>query len=113
MKGLKIIPLFLAIMGMTYAGMLFVQANNDEVVVKMGAYVSPPMAVGFMVLTSIFIGMVICGFLCSVEMLALYVQNRKLKKKLGSLMVTPKVQVPTAPAAPADISTPKATGRFT
>ena len=110
MRGLKIIPMFLLLIGLTYTGMLFVQANSEEVVVKMGNYQSPAIALGFVVMTSIFLGMIVCGVLCSVEMLGLYVQNRKLKKKIGGLSVANK-PVTSAPAN--DVVSPKASGRFT
>ena len=110
MKGLKIIPLFLVLIALTYSGMLFVHSNADEITVKLGDFTFPPTAVGFVVLTSIFVGMAICGVLCSIEMLALYVQNRRLKKKLVSLNNQNKAQTNTVPS---DVTGPKASGRFT
>lgn len=110
MKGLKIIPMFLILIGLTYAGMLFVQANSEMVSVQLGGYVVGPMASGFMVMSSVFCGMVFCGALCSVEMLGLYVQNRKLKKKLTALVNASK-PVPTSSTQ--EVVTPKASGRFT
>lgn len=109
MRGLKIIPLFLLLIGLTYAGMLFVQANREEIIVKMGSYQTPSAPIGLVVMTSIFIGMVFCGVLCSIEMLGLYVQNRKLKKKLGSLTVANKAVVAQGAN---DVVAPKASGRF-
>ena len=110
MKGLKIIPLFLVLIALTYSGMLFVHSNADEITVKLGDFTFPPTAVGFVVLTIIFVGMAICGVLCSIEMLALYVQNRRLKKKLVSLNNQNKAQTITVPS---DVTGPKASGRFT
>ena len=109
MKGLKIIPMFLVLIALTYAGMLFVQANSDLVSVQVSGHTVGPMATGFMVLSSVFLGMVICGLLCSVEMLGLYVQNRKLKKKLAAANTLNKA---VAPQAPQDMVSPKASGRF-
>jgi len=83
MKGLKLIPAFLALIVLSYFGMLFVEANRTEVVISFWQYQSHPAALGLVVLTSVLIGMVISGCLCSVEMLALYVQNRKLRRHLG------------------------------
>lgn len=85
MKGLKIIPVFLFLMISTYAGMLFIEANRDQVIIHLGSYSSPPTATGFVVLTNILIGMVLCGLFCSVEILALYMQNRRLKRRLELL----------------------------
>lgn len=111
MKGLKIIPIFLVLIVLTYTGMLFVQANSDMVSVQLGGHTIGPMASGFMVLSSVFLGMVVCGLLCSVEMLGLYVQNRKLKKKLSQTVTSNKAVAATPPAQ--DITAPKASGRFT
>ena len=109
MKGLKIIPMFLVLMIMTYGGMLFVQANNTEVVVKLGHYESQPVATGFVVLTSVFIGMLLCGALCSIELLALYMQNKRLKRKL---MTPPAPKAAVAPMTE-DIVNHRTSGRFT
>jgi len=85
MKGLRIIPIFLFLIICTYAGTLFVKANGDEVIITLGNYESPPTAIGFVVLTSVLAGMIFCGFFCSIEMLALYLHNRKLKRRLEIL----------------------------
>lgn len=85
MKGLRIIPVFLFLIICTYGGTLFVKANSDEVIISLGSYNSPPTAIGFVVLTSILIGMIVCGFFCSIELMALYMQNRRLKRKLEIL----------------------------
>jgi len=99
MRGLKVIPLFLALIMLSYAGMLFVEANHDPVVIQFANHKSPPTALGLVVLTSSLIGMVICGVLCSIEMLALYVQNQSLRKKVGALR-TKLGQAPVASDAP-------------
>ena len=57
MKALKIIPVFVVLIVSTYGGMLFVEANRSEVVIQFGSYQSPAAALGFVVLTSILIGM--------------------------------------------------------
>lgn len=78
--------MFLLLMVLTYVGMLFVEANHDDVVIAFGnVYQSAPIPLGFIVLTSVLIGMVVCGVLCSVEILALYMQNRLLKRRLALL----------------------------
>ncbi len=85
MKGLRIIPVFLFLIICTYGGTLFVKANGDEVIINLGSYVSPPTAIGFVVLTSMLIGMILCGFFCSAEIMSLYMQNRRLKRRLELL----------------------------
>ena len=110
MKGLKIIPMVLSILALAYAGVLFVNANNEEVIVKFGNHESPRMAVGFVVLTSAFVGMVISGLLCSVELFALYLQNKRLKRKIS---ITPKAATKTPEPTPTDIVPNRTSGRFT
>lgn len=98
MKGLKIIPAFLVLIVCSYVGMLFVESNRDAVTITFGSFQSRPTALGFVVLTSMLIGMVIAGLLCSVELLALYVHNKSLKRKLSVLSPSPRRDVPSEPA---------------
>ena len=109
MKGIKIIPLFLLLIASTYVGMLFVEANREEVTIQFGNWQSNPTAIGFVVLTSVLVGMMISGLLCSIELFALYVQIKRLKRKI------PK---PTAPGtavapAPAQDVVARPSGKFT
>lgn len=82
MKALRIIPLFVFLIFSTYVGMLFVEANRAEVVIQFANFQSPPTALGFVVLTSILVGMCIAGFLCSIELVALFVQFKRLKRQV-------------------------------
>jgi uncharacterized integral membrane protein len=104
MKGLKIIPMFLGLIVLSYIGIMFVEANRDEVSITFGSYQSAPTALGFVVLTSILIGMVVAGLLCSIEMLALYVQNKSLKRRLTSQAPTPKPTRAAPSLEPADVA---------
>ena len=106
MKGLKLIPLFLFLMIMVFIGMKFVDANREEVIINFGNYQSLPTSQGFVVLTSALIGMVVCGTLCSVEILALYVQNRKLRRKLAALAQATRAQLASQKSEPNDIGLP-------
>jgi uncharacterized integral membrane protein len=81
-KGLKIIPAFLVLIFFSYLGLMFVEANREEVVIHFANSQSVATPLGFVILTSVLIGMVFAGCLCSVEMLFLYIQNRRLKRKL-------------------------------
>lgn len=85
MRGIKIIPLFLFLVILSYMGVRFVLANPDVVKVRFAGYETGDMAVGLIVLTSILVGMVISGTLASVEMLSLYFQNKTLRRKLHFL----------------------------
>ena len=109
MRGLRIIPMFIGLIILSYFGMWFVELNRDPVVLNLGSRQTPPTALGFVVLTAILIGMVVAGLFCSIELLALYMQNRRLKSRVPG----PKVSAPsTEPVLDRDVS-PRATGRFT
>lgn len=103
MKGLKIIPLFLGLIVLSYLGMLFVEANRDEVVITFWGKTSSPTAQGLVVLTSALVGMLICGALCSVELLVLYAQNRKLRRRLAQLGPNPYLKPNPKPDASRDL----------
>ena len=85
MKGLRIIPMFLFLIALSYGGALFVEANGTLIEIRFLHYQTPSLKAGLIVLLSAFAGTIITGLLCSVEILALYVQNRKLKSKLRKL----------------------------
>jgi uncharacterized integral membrane protein len=97
-KALKIIPLFVLLIFFTYLGMLFVEANRQEVVIEFFHLQSPPAALGFVVLTSVLIGMCLAGALCSVELLALYVQYKKIQR-LGHRETKPEASEPSGLAS--------------
>lgn len=99
MKGLKLIPLFLLLLVLTYVGMLFVEANRQEVSITFGSYQGQPMAMGFVVLTSVLIGMLLSGGLCTLEFIALYIKIRGLRRKLAAKSAHHE---PTKPTLPSD-----------
>lgn len=90
MKGLKIIPMFLILIILSYFGIGFIEANREQVVINFGNYQSHPTTLGFTVLTSVLAGMLIAGLLCSIELLALTIQNRRLKNKLKDKRADPR-----------------------
>ena len=96
MKGLKIIPMFLTLMALSFLGVLFVQANSDLVTIHLGSYATKPVAQGLVVLSSVFVGMCVAGIFCSLELLALYMQNKSLRRKIASLRppAAPKLDKP-------------------
>ncbi len=85
MKGLKIIPVFVILLLCTYLGILFVEANRENVVVSFGKYQSAAMPLGLVILTSVLVGMVAAGAMCSIELVILMLQNRKLKRRQARL----------------------------
>lgn len=85
MKAMKLIIVFFIFMFLTYCGVLFVNANKQEVVVKFMGYESQQVAVGLVVLTSVLIGMISCAILCSIELISLYMQRSSLRKKVETM----------------------------
>jgi|GEM_PF-1441759 len=113
MKGLKIIPVFLLLIGLTYIGMLFIEANRDEVIIRLGGWESPPTAQGFVVLTSALVGMVVAGALSLIELFALYWKNQHLKKELLRLRMKDKNSDPNdRDTTVAETIAKTTTGRF-
>lgn len=82
MKGLKIIPMFAVLLLLSYVGVIFVRHNPEDVVVRFGNLETPSTALGFVILTSVLVGMIFAGALCSVELMVLYLQNQKMRRKL-------------------------------
>ncbi|NBW98470.1 LapA family protein [bacterium] len=112
MTGLKLIPAFFLLMVLTYFGIQFVEANREEVVVTIGAWQSRSIALGFVVISSFFIGMVFSAALSLTELLRLYIINHRLKRKLADFERNQPTEISsTAPAS--DISNVKPSGRFT
>jgi len=109
MIGLKMIPAFFILMVMTYFGIQFVEANRDEVYVTVASWQSRPVALGFVVITSFFIGMVFTAALSLAEVLRLHVVNHRLRRKVSDLQSF--TQTPSTPN-PSDLTTTKASGRF-
>ena len=85
MKGLRIIPAFILLVLLSFAGAVFVVQNNDAVTVRFFTYELPPTKLGLVVLTSVLVGMLVAAIFCSVELLTLYVQNRRLRRRVNSI----------------------------
>lgn len=111
MTGLKLIPAFFTLMVLTYFGIQFVEANRDEVMVTVGNWQSRPLALGFVIITTFFLGMVFSAALSLAELLRLHLSNHRLKRKLSEMQQ--QSQNTVSSASPADMVPPKATGRFT
>lgn len=108
MRGLKIIAVFVLLIGFTYLGVLFVEANREEVVLEIGKHRTGPTALGFVVMSSTLIGLVMGALLGSFEILSLLLQNQGLKKKLRRLEQTEILGTPTSDVAPPSIVDPMA-----
>jgi uncharacterized integral membrane protein len=109
MTGLKFIPAFFLLMVLTYFGIQFVEANRDEVFVTLGNWQSRPIALGFVVITSFFTGMVFSAALSLAEVLRLHVTNHRLRRKVSELQTFSQSQA----SSPSDLPNAKPTGRFT
>lgn len=81
MKSLKLIPIFFLLLVLTYFGVQFVEANREEVFVNLGSWQSRPMSLGFVILTSFFFGSLFSTLLSATEILRLYVETSRLKRK--------------------------------
>jgi len=97
MKGLKIIPFVLIVIGLSFLGAFFIERNPDLVSVNFIRAQTPPMKLGFIVLTSFFVGMSFSALLCSVELFTLYFQNRRLKRRLASVGGRSSIQAAPPP----------------
>jgi len=119
MKSLKLIPAFFLLMVLTYFGVQFVEANRDEVVVNLGSWSSRSVTLGFVILTSFFLGTLFSALLSATELLRLYVEMHRLKRKNQELLSfaskkeegNEKATVMTAPHD-SHASVSKPTGRF-
>jgi len=111
MTGLKIIPVFFLLMVLTYLGIQFVEANRDEVMVTVGNWQSRPVALGFVVITSFFIGMVFSAALSLSEVLRLHLNNHRLRRKVSDLQNFSNAPSPASSAA-TDMPSVKPSGRF-
>ncbi|NBX76950.1 MAG: LapA family protein [Proteobacteria bacterium] len=111
MTGLKIIPSFFLLMVLTYFGIQFVEANRDEVMVTLGSWQSRPMALGFVVITSFFVGMVFSAALSISEVLRLHLNNHRMKRKLAELQSFSSASA-SAPQSATDLPSAKPSGRF-
>lgn len=109
MTGLKFIPAFFLLMVLTYFGIQFVEANRDEVFVTLGNWQSRPIALGFVVITSFFVGMVFSAALSLAEVLRLHITNHRLRRKVSELQSFAQTQ--TSPSS--DVTNAKPSGRFT
>lgn len=81
MKSLKLIPVFFLLLILTYFGVQFVEANRESVYVNLGSWQSRPMSLGFVILTSFFFGSLFSAILSATEILRLYVETSRLKRK--------------------------------
>ncbi len=84
MKGLRVIPMFLVLILFSYVGALFVEKNPDPVSINFLRFTTPPAKLGLVVLSSMMLGMIAAGLLCSIELLALFVQNKNLRRKINA-----------------------------
>jgi hypothetical protein len=84
LKALRIIPFLVVLLVLVYFGVLFVEANQEMVVVTLGSYVTKPTRLGFVVMTSALLGLVLGGTLAVIQIIFLTLENRSLRKRLAA-----------------------------
>lgn len=84
MKALRIIPFMVVLLVLVYFGVFFVEANQELVIVTLGSYVTKPTRLGFVVMTSTLLGLLMGGGLAAAQIIFLSLQNRSLKKRLAA-----------------------------
>ncbi len=94
MKALKVIPLLVVLLFLVYLGVLFVEANQTQVVITLGTHQTQPTRLGFVVMTSVLIGIFVGAFLASAQVVLLFLQNRSLRKRVGRGAVVEIMQAP-------------------
>ena len=85
MWGIRIVPVFLTLTALSFVGTLFIEANPDVVSLHLLRYEAPPTKLGLVVLISCLVGMFATALFCSVELLALQMQNKRLRRRLMML----------------------------
>lgn len=85
MRGIKIIASFLALLGLAYLGVLFVEDNREEVILTIWTFKTKSMALGFLVMSTTLIGIVIGAGLGAIEIFTLILKNRRLSARLCQL----------------------------
>ncbi|MBY0370125.1 LapA family protein [bacterium] len=83
MKALKIIPFLIIVLLLVYFGLLFVENNQDPVSLHFGARTTPSARLGFVVMTSVLVGIILGISLAAAQVGLLLFQNRSLRKRLG------------------------------
>jgi preprotein translocase subunit SecY len=94
LRALKIIPLLVVLLFLVYLGVLFVEANQTEVTITLGSHKTQPTRLGFVVMTSVLIGIFAGAFLASAQVVLLFLQNRSLRKRVGRGAVVEIMQEP-------------------
>ncbi len=83
MRGLRIIPFLVVLLVLVYYGVGFVEANSEQVVLTIGPWSTAPTRLGFVVMTSTLLGVLVGATLASTQVVILYFQNRSLRKRVG------------------------------
>ena len=109
MKGLRIIPILVILMVLVYLGVGFVEANQENVILTIGSHVTEPTRLGFVVMTSVLLGIILGAALASAQVFLLFFQNRSLRKQISRTDVTAETR---AAAFPSDSSRPHSDDDF-
>lgn len=82
MRALKIIPLLVILLLLVYFGVLFVEANPEQVILTLGTHQTNPTRLGFVVMTSVLLGILAGAVLAVGQVVLLSLQNRSLRKRI-------------------------------
>jgi hypothetical protein len=92
MKPFRIIPLLVVLLILVYLGVMFVEANQEQVILTIGTHQTNPTRLGFVVMTSVLLGIFAGAILATGQIALLFFQNRSLRKRINrteSIEVTP------------------------
>jgi len=81
--------MFLFFTIVSFLGAWFVENNATLVQIRFLKYETPPIKQGLIILGTLTLGMFIAGLFSCIELLALYIQNRRLKRKLATFLMQP------------------------
>lgn len=93
MRALRILPLLVVLLFLVYLGVSFVEANQTQVSLSLGSYQTKPTRLGFVVMSSVLVGIFIGAVLAAAQIFLLSLQNRALRKRVSKNSVgitTPK-----------------------
>ncbi len=98
MKGLRIIPLLAVLLFLVYLGVLFVEANQEQVILSLGTYQTQPTRLGFVVMTSVLLGVFLGALLASAQVVLLFLTNRSLRKRVARSESTMETRTGPSPS---------------
>lgn len=97
MRSLRVIPFLAALLFLVYLGVMFVEANQEQVILTLGTYQTQPTRLGFVVMTSVLLGVFVGALLASAQVVLLFMTNRSLRKRMARSESTLETQTASLP----------------